>query len=111
MNQGNAVLTGTIILTAASVANRGISPAGGVPAAAGRSLGPATMSLPSGSACPYLQVGTSAWESGGVFVAQDKLQIDALGRVVVFSAGVFVGIAQEASSAAGQFPEVLFVAN
>ena len=111
MNQGNNLLNGTVILTAASVANRGIGPLGAACTAGGRCIGPAKMTLPIGAACPYVQHGTEAWESGGAFALHDKLQVDASGRVVLFSAGVFVGVAQEAATAAGQFPEVLVVPN
>jgi len=111
MDQGTTLLGTTVILTAAVTAKRGVSPTGGTPAAAGRCLGPSTTDGAIGAAVNVVSMGTSPWESGGAFARGDKLQIDASGRVVVFAAGVFVAVAQEASTGAGQFPECLVVPN
>jgi hypothetical protein len=111
MNQGIALLKVPVILTANATIDRGVSPTGGVPAAGGRCLGPAFNTEVSGNPVSVTVIGTAPWESGGVFARGDKLQVDASGRVVVFSAGVFVGIALEASTAIGQKPEVFVVPN
>lgn len=111
MDQGHAIFRSTIKLTAASTARRGVAPLGGVPAAGGRTLGPADETLLTGDVCPVVTVGSAAWESGGVFALHDKLQMDASGRVVLFAAGVFCAVALEPSTASGQFPECVVVPN
>lgn len=110
MRQGISLLTIPVLATAALTARRGVSPTGGLPAAGGRCLGPVTMDAAIGARTTAVVAGTEPWEAGGTFAAFDKLQVDAAGRVVVFGAGVFVGIAQEAA-VIGQFPEVLVVSN
>lgn len=111
MRQGVCLLYLPILLTAASTAGRGVSPTGGAVTAAGRCIGPAQQSLASGQQCPVARVGTEPWESGAAFARGAKLEVDAQGRVVTLSAGVWVATAEEAATAAGQFPECFIVAN
>lgn len=111
MDQGITLLGTTVKLTAAATAKRGVGPNGAAVAAGGRCIGPATTDGAIGAVVNVVTHGTSPWESGGAFALHDKLQVDASGRVVVFAAGVFVGIALEASTGAGQFPEVSVVPN
>lgn len=111
MNQGISLLATSIVAAAVLTAKRGVSPTGTLPAAGGRVLGPARTDAAIGERVAVDRDGTAPWESGGAFSAGDKLQIDASGRVVVFAAGVFCGIAEEAATGAGQFPEVLIVPN
>lgn len=111
MDQGTTLLGTTVRLSAAATSRRAVAPNGGAVSAAGRCLGPATTDGAIGAVVNVVTHGTSPWESGGAFASGDKLQIDASGRVVVFSAGVFVGVALEASTGTGQFPECIVVSN
>lgn len=111
MNQGTSLYAHTVTATAALTAKRGVTIAGAVPGAAATCLGPARTNAAIGERVAVDCIGSAPWESGGVFAAGDYLQVDASGRVVVFAAGVKVGKALEASSGAGQFPEVLLLQN
>ena len=111
MNQGTPIASHTVTATAALTAKRAVNIAGAVPAAAATCLGPARTAAAIGQTTTVDYAGTAPWESGGAFSAGAYLELDASGRVVVFSAGVKVGKALEASSGAGQFPEVLILQN
>lgn len=111
MNQGISLIATSIVATAALTTKRGVSPTGALPAAGGRVLGPVRVAEGAiGERVTVDRAGTAPWEAGGTFSAGDKLQVDAQGRVVVFSAGVFCGVAEEAATI-GLFPEVLIVPN
>lgn len=111
MNQGTSLLCLSVIATAALTAKRGVTAAGAVPAAGATCMGPARTDGAIGERVPYDAIGTAPWESGGAFSAGAYLEVDASGRVVVFSAGVKVAKALEQSTGAGQFPEVLILQN
>lgn len=111
MNQGTHLLRSPVTLTAGSTADRGVSTTGGVPAAGGRCLGPAFTTEASGAVCSVTRIGTAPWEAGAAFAKYAKLEVDAQGRVITLSAGVWVAVAEEAATAAGQKPECLIVAN
>ena len=111
MNQGIALFTHSVVATAALTAKRAVNAAGAVPAAAATCLGPSRTDGAIGDRVPVDMVGSAPWESGGAFSAGDMVQLDASGRVVVFAAGVKVGKALEASTALGQFPEILILQN
>lgn len=111
MNQGTPIFTHSVIATAALTAKRAVNAAGVVPAAAATCLGPSRTDGAIGDRVPVDMAGSAPWESGGVFSVGAYLELDASGRVVVFSAGVKVGKALEASTASGQFPEVFILQN
>lgn len=111
MNQGISLLCLSVVATGALTAKRGVTLAGAVPAAAATCLGPARTDGAIGERVPVDAIGTAPWESGGAFSAGAYLEVDASGRVVVFSAGVKVAKALEQSTGAGQFPEVLILQN
>lgn len=110
MRQGISLQAQSVVATAALNAHRGVSPTGTLPAAGGRCIGPSRTDRAIGELATVDTHGTAPWEAGGTFAKFDKLQVDAAGRVVVFAAGVFCGIAQEAATI-GQIPEVQIVAN
>lgn len=111
MNQGLALFTHSVVATAALTAKRAVNAAGAVPAAGATCLGPVRTDAAIGERPPVDMVGSAPWESGGTFSGGAMLELDASGRVVVFAAGVKVGKALEASTASGQFPEVLILQN
>ena len=96
--------------TAALTANRFITvPGGAVPAAAAGNVGVARTSAAIGDYVSTVLVGTATVEAGAAFAKGASLEVDASGRGITKAAGVTVGRALEASTAAGQMVEVLLL--
>ena len=108
MPSGNlAIITLTVVATAAVATNRFVTSLGAYPAAAAKGLGVARTGGAVGELLAIDILGTSIAEAGGAFAKDAALELDATGRVVVKAAGVAVARALEASAAAGAFVEVL----
>lgn len=112
MQNNIAIMTETGIAAGTIVANTFVT--GGrsamvQSAAAGTAMGVALVAGVTNDAIPFITVGTAQVLSGGVFADNALLDVDASGRAVVHAAGVVVGRARSASTAANQIIEVLII--
>lgn len=101
----------TVTATAAITANRFCTKAGAHAAAAGRALGVSRNSAAIGELCTVDTLGTAVVEVGGAIAVDAAVEADASARAVTKSAGVTLGRALTASSATGQFIEILLIPN
>lgn len=106
-----ALLTHSLIATAALTQYRAVTGAGAVPAAGARALGIAAVSGAIGERVPVIIEGTAAAEAGAAVVVDAALEVDASGRFITKASGVAVARALTAATAAGQQIEVLLIAN
>lgn len=108
-----AVNTLTLGVTAAATITqyRAITAAGAVATAAGNSLGFATTDAASGDRVPVAVLGTAIASASAAIAVGAALEVAANGQVVTRSAGVTVGRALSAASAAGDLIEVLLIPN
>lgn len=105
------LLTLSVVATAALSANRAVTAAGAVPSAAARCVGFTDYAAAIGERVSYGAMGTVVAEAGAAFAVDAALELDATGRVVTKSAGVTVGHALAAATAAGQLVEILVIPN
>lgn len=109
------LLTLTVTAAAALVANRFVTTLGAVPAAAAACLGVTRASAgAAGDLVPVDVLGTTIVETGAAIVVGAAIECDASGRAITLASGVKLGRmapGQAAATAAGQFVEVLLIAN
>jgi hypothetical protein len=109
----HAVLTLTVTAAAALSANRGVTGAGAVPAAAAHVIGfTRTSAAAAGDLVPVDVLGTTIAEAGAAIAVGAAVEVDNLGRVITLAAGVQVGRmapGQIAAGAAGALVEIVLI--
>lgn len=110
---GIDILVMGVTATAALTANRAVTGAGAVPAAAANCLGIARVAAAIGERCPVTVLGTAIAEAGAAIAANAALELDASGRVVTKSAGATIGRMAPGytASAAGDLVEIILIPN
>lgn len=105
----NAILTLTVIATAATATARFVATSGAYAAAGGKALGVARFDAAIGDPVAVDVIGTAMVECGAAVTKDDSLMVDATGRVVPLagSAKHPCGRALAAGAAAGSLIEVL----
>lgn len=109
-----ALLTLTVTAAATLSANRGVTTAGAVPAAAARIAGVTRTSGSSGDLVPIDVLGTTVMESGAAIAVGARVEVDNQGRAITLAAGVCVGAmapGQAAVGAAGALVEIVLIPN
>ena len=106
-----ALLTLTVAASAALSANRFVTATGGVPAAAANAVGVTRTSAAAGDLVPVDMLGTTQVEAGAAVAAGAAVETNASGQAITRSAGVPLGRALTAATAAGQLIEVLLIPN
>ncbi|XVJ69886.1 MAG: DUF2190 family protein [Rhizobacter sp.] len=107
-----ALLTLTVAASAALSANRFVTATGGVPAAAANAVGVTrTSAAAAGDLVPVDMLGTTQVEAGAAVAAGAAVETNASGQAITRSAGVTLGRALTAATAAGQLIEVLLIPN
>lgn len=109
--QHRAILTLTLLATATLTANRFADYDGGLPSDGGNAMGVVRHNGVSGENVAVIVQGTAPVEVSGAISKGDLVEVGADGRIETQSAGVSVGRALEASTAAGQVIEVLLLPN
>lgn len=109
--QGVSLLTLPVLLSGTVVADRFVTGVGAQTGAAGNALGVGRSAGVSGDRIPVDVIGTTVVEAGAAIAANALIEADASGRAVTKSAGVTLARALQASTAAGQFVEVLLIQN
>lgn len=110
--QSIPVLTKTVILSGTVGQARFITPAGAQAGADANTLGVTRSAGVSGDPVAVDMLGTATVEAGAAVAAGATVKADASGRAITWAtSGAKVGVALEASSAAGQFIEVMLVPN
>lgn len=107
-----AILTLTVTAAATLSANRGVTGAGAVPAAAAHVIGFTRTSGESGDLVPVDVLGTTMAETGAAIAVGAAVEVDNQGRVITLAAGVKVGRmapGQAAAGAAGQLVEIVLI--
>lgn len=99
-----------VLATAAITQNRGITLAGGVPAAGANGCLAVTGGA-IGEMVTANVLGTATAEAGAAFAANVPLQFDATARLVTLTTGEKVARSITAASAAGVVAEVLLIPN
>jgi hypothetical protein len=103
-----SLLVLNVVAGGALATARGVNFAGAYPAAAAAIYGVTrTSAAASGDLVPCDAIGTTLMEAGAAVTAGGAVEIDATGRAVNYSAGVKVGRALTAATAAGTLVEVL----
>lgn len=106
-----AILTLTVMATAALTGNRFCERDGTLPAAGGNALGVARFNAAIGDLVSVDVQGTAIAECGGAVPIDSPLMVDAAGKVVVLtgSAKQSVGRALEAGAGDGSLIEILLI--
>lgn len=107
MKTEHLVLTMTLAATAALIKNRFVSLAGGVPAAGVWCPGKANANYDIGEQAGVDAQGVLLVEAGAAVTAGVEVQTDVSGRAITLAAGISLGRALDAATAAGQFIRVL----
>jgi hypothetical protein len=105
------ILTLSVVATAALIQNRAVTGTGAIPAAGARCLGFADVNAAIGERVSVNAMGTTVAEAGAAVAVDALVEVDAQGRVVTKNAGVAVGRALAAATAAGQQIEILLIPN
>lgn len=109
------VLTDTVVAAAALSANRFVTVAGAVPAAAAAVYGVTRASAgAAGDLVPVDILGVTEVETGAAIAVGAAIEVDASGRAITRSAGVTCGrmaAGQAAATGAGQFVRVHLIPN
>jgi len=112
MSQQSIEILSLPVKATASLTSRRFVTIGGAQAGAGATaLGVARSDGAIGDQVPVDVLGTAVVEAGAAIVAGAAVEVDASGRAVTKNTGVTVGRALEAAAAAGDFIEVLLIAN
>ncbi len=113
MSQNIALLTLSVKATAALVANRFVSPAGGVAAAGGNTYGVTRSNAAIGELAPVDVLGTTQVVAGGGIAAGASIQVGADGKALTADTGKVVARAAPGSSATadGDVLEVILIPN
>lgn len=110
--QSMSVLSLSVALTGAVLANRFVTPAGAQAGGDENTLGVATVSGLEGDLVTVDVLGTAVVESGAAISVGQTLKVDAQGRAIPWAtSGAKVGIALQAADVAGRFIEVLLLPN
>lgn len=111
--QNTSILALTVMAIGVVAAHRFVGHDGNVAAAAGNALGVACSDAVANDAMPVDVIGTTVVEAGAAIAAGAAVQVDATGRAVTKTAGVTVArlAPGESAAAAGEFVEVLLIAN
>ena len=112
MNYAIVTLTGPA--TAALSANRFVTTAGAVPAAAANAVGVTRTAGAIGDLVPVDVLGTTIVEAGAAIAAGAAVETDAQGRAVLLASGAKLGRlapSQPAATAAGQLVEIVLIPN
>mgnify|MGYP003646480655 CR=1 FL=1 len=107
MQGSYSLLVLQVVATAAISTARGVSFAGAHTGAGLAIYGVSRTSGAIGDPVPIDCIGTTLMESGAAVTAGAAVEVDSVGRAINFAAGVKVGRALSAASAAGQMVEVL----
>lgn len=112
MSQQNlAILTLSVVASGAVAASRFVTVAGAQAGAAANTLGVARYGVASGAALAVDVLGTTVAEAGAAVSAGAALETDTNGKAITKTTGPTVGRALQAATGAGQFIEVLLIAN
>lgn len=111
MTQHKSLFTQAILATAAITAERFVSTAAGVPAAAANALGVARSDAASGEYVPVDMAGSAIVVAGAAIAQYALVETDNAGRAVTKSAGVTLGRALQAAAGAGSRIEVFLIPN
>jgi len=104
------ILTLSVVAAGALATARFVTAAGAYPAAGAGSRGVTrTLASAAGDLVPMTVLGTELVESGAAVTKDGPVQSDATGRAIDKAAGITLGFAQNAASAAGQMVEVLLI--
>lgn len=107
MQGSYSLLVLQVVASAAISTGRGVTFAGAHSGAGLAIYGVSRTSGAIGDPVPIDCVGTTLMEAGAAVTAGAAVEVDSVGRVIDFSAGVKVGRALSAAGAAGTFVEVL----
>jgi len=113
MRNGISLLALSVLATGAITANRFITPAGAVAGAGVNTQGVAQTAGVIGDKVTTTVLGTEVVETGAAIAAGALIETDASGRAITKAAGVAVArlAPGEVATAAGQFVEVILIAN
>lgn len=98
----NIIFTGTVLAASALVKNRFIGFTDATPAAGAACKGVAQDNAATGETVGCKARGWMLVESGGAIAVEAQVQTDNLGRAITLAAGVPLGRALDAATAAGQ---------
>lgn len=107
-----AIFTLSVKATAALSANRGVTGAGAVPAAAAAIVGINRTAAAIGDLATVDALGTAIAEAGAAIAANAAVEVDNLGRVITLASGIKVGRmapGQAAAGAAGDLVEIILI--
>jgi Uncharacterized conserved protein (DUF2190) len=105
------ILALSVKATAALSANRFVTDAGVIPAAAARALGVTVAPAVIGERTRVEVLGTTTVEAGAAVAVGAQVEADALGRGITKAAGVVLGRALTPAAIAGDLIEVLLIPN
>jgi hypothetical protein len=113
MSQNIALLTVSVLATAALTHNRFVSPTGGVAAAGGNAYGVTRSDAAIGQLAPVDILGTTQVTAGGAIAAGAAIEVGADGKAVTADAGAVVARAAPGATAAadGEVLEVILIPN
>lgn len=106
------ILALTVQAAATLSANRGITGAGAVPAAAAHVIGFTRNAAVSGDQVTVDVLGTTEAEAGAAIAVGAAVEVDNLGRVITLASGIKVGRmapGQAAAGAAGDIVEIVLI--
>lgn len=110
--QAIPILTLTVTATGTIAANRFVTPAGLQVAADANAIGVTRAAAVANDKIPVDVLGTTIVEAGAAISAGATLKSDSTGRAITWvTAGARLGIALEATTAAGQFFEAMLIPN
>ncbi|HHA2680143.1 capsid cement protein [Stenotrophomonas maltophilia] len=113
MSQNVALLTLSVLATAALTNSRFVSPTGGVAAAGGNSYGVTRSDAAVGQLAPVDVLGTTQVTAGGAIALGAPIQVGADGKAITADAGKIVARAAPGAKAAadGDVLEVILIPN
>jgi hypothetical protein len=107
--QNISLLTLTVLATAVLTAERFVTQAGAVAAAAGPAFGVARAPAAIGERAPVDVIGTAIVTAGGAIASGAYIDVGAAGKAITHAAGKIVAQALEAAAADGDRIEVLLI--
>lgn len=111
MKQNISIFDLAVTASVAIAANTFVSATGATAAAAGNALGVATFNAAIGQVVTCNVIGTATVIAGAAIAKGDAVEVGATGFAITKATGVTVGRALNATAAAGEFVEVLLIAN
>lgn len=111
MTQKFSLLTLSIAAAVAITAERFVTAAGQVAAAAGNAIGVAESNGAIGALVPVTALGTAIVTAGAAIAQGARVEVGAAGKAVTLAAGKAVGVALQAAAADGDRIEVFLIPN